>query len=75
MIRFLFISFLLMTITCKAGDQIVLTEKTSYLKITGRMMDIYEDKEANKTFRQISRSTSTYLFHNNTFQEPLFYNT
>jgi len=38
-------------------------------------MDIYEDKEANKTFKQISRSTSTYLFHNNAFQEPLFYNT
>jgi signal transduction histidine kinase len=39
------------------------------------MMDIYEDKEADKTFKQISRSTSTYLFHNNAFQEPLFYNT
>lgn len=39
------------------------------------MMDIYEDKEGDKTFRQVSRSSSSYLFHNNTFEEPQFYNT
>jgi signal transduction histidine kinase len=75
-IRFLTLSFLLIAHTCcLAGDEIVLHGKTTYLKITGRMMDIYEDKEADKSFKQISRPASSYLFHNNAFEEPLFYNT
>lgn len=39
------------------------------------MIDLHEDKSGTKTFEQISRASSSYLFHTNTFQEPLFYNT
>ena len=39
------------------------------------MIDLYEDKSCEKTFAEISKKSSSYLFHTNTFLEPLFYNT
>ena len=38
------------------------------------MIDLHEDKSGVKTFTQISKASSSYLFHTNTFQEPLLYN-
>jgi len=75
LIRYIFIAFVFIAHFSKAGDVITLNPKVPFVKMEGRMIDLYEDKSATKSFQQISRASSSYLFHTNTFQEPLFYNT
>jgi signal transduction histidine kinase len=73
--RKLIVLFLFLAQASNAGDLIQLYQGDPCIKMEGRMIDLFEDKSCNKTFAEISRKSSSYLFHTNTFLEPLFYNT